>query len=65
MQVNSSAAATDPAITESIVKNNIDMAVAVRARQVDKMQGEAAVQMIQSAAQISSQLDQGRLDVKL
>ncbi len=64
MQVNSSTA-IDPAITESLVKNNIDMAVAVRARQVDKLQGEAAVQMIQDAAAIGNQIDKGRIDVKL
>lgn len=55
----------DPAIANAAVQNQIDTAVAVRARQVQKQQGEAAVEMIKSAVDISQQLASGHIDVKL
>jgi hypothetical protein len=65
MQVNTTNASLDPAIANAAVQNQIDTAVAVRARQVQQLQGEAAVEMIQSAVDISRQLASGHIDVKL
>ncbi len=63
MQVNSNA--VDPAITSAAIQVQIDTAVAKRAQQVEKQQGEAAVELVQQAAQISQQLSSGHIDVKL
>ncbi|MCC6512291.1 MAG: hypothetical protein IT423_24550 [Pirellulaceae bacterium] len=62
MQVNSN---VDPAISNAVVQNQIDVAVVSKTRQVQKQQGEAAVALIQDAAQVTEQLANGRLDVKL
>lgn len=61
MQVNN----TDPAITSAAIQMQIDTAVATRAQQVQKQQGDAAVQLVEAAADITEQLANGHIDVKL
>ncbi len=67
MQVNSTA--TDPAIASavanSVIQSQIDTAVASRARQVQQQQGDAVVQLVEQAAQITEQLASGHIDVRL
>ncbi len=63
MQINS--ATTDPAITSAAIQVQIDTAVASRARQVQQQQGDAVVQLVEQAAQITEQLASGHIDVKL
>lgn len=63
MQINSSA--TDPAITNIAIQNQIDTAIVSRAKQVEKQQGDAVVQLVEQAAQITKQLASGHIDVKL
>lgn len=41
------------------------MAVAQKTLQTQRQQGEAVVELIQQAEQITTQLSQGRLDVRL
>ena len=41
------------------------MVVAHKTLQAQKLQGEAAVSLIQQAAELSTQLSQGRIDVQL
>ncbi len=55
----------DPAITQAQVQNQIDVAVALKAQQVEKQQGEAALEMIKQVAQVSQQLASGHIDVTL
>ena len=55
----------DPAITRAAVENQIDVAVAQKALQAQKQQGEAAVDMIKSAVDIGQQLASGHIDVRL
>jgi hypothetical protein len=64
VQVNSSPAA-DPAITNAVVQNNVDVAVASKVRQTQKQQGEAVVALIQDAAKVTEQLATGHIDVRL
>lgn len=64
MQVNS-ASSTDPAITSAAIQIQIDSAVATKARQVQQQQGDAIVQLIEDAAQLTEQLASGHIDVKL
>lgn len=63
MQVNSSS--TDPAIANAAIQNQIDTAIVSRVRQVQKQQGDAVVQLVEQAAQITEQLASGHIDVKL
>lgn len=53
------------AIKNSQIQNDTSMVVAQKTLQAQKQQGEAAVSLIQQAAQISTQLTQGRIDVRL
>ena len=55
----------DPAITAAAIGNQIDVAIAQKALQVQKQQGEAAVELIQNAVDISQQLASGHIDVRL
>lgn len=55
----------DPAVTRAAVENQIDVAIARKALQVQKQQGEAAVELIQDAVDISQQLASGHIDVRL
>ncbi|MGN6133630.1 MAG: hypothetical protein ACTHOU_03975 [Aureliella sp.] len=64
MQINNTPP-TDPALTAAAISNQIDVAVAVKARQVQKQQGDAIVQLVQGAAEISQQIADGHLDVRL
>ena len=64
MQVNANVP-VDPALTAAAIDNQIEVAVAVKAQQVQKLQGEAMVSLIQDAAQLGAQLDQGHIDVQL
>ena len=64
MQVSGSAP-VDPALMAASVDNQIDVAVAVKARQVQKMECEAILGLIQDAAEISQQIAKGHLDVRL
>lgn len=64
MQI-SAASQTDPELTKLVTENAIGWAVASKVSKVEKQQGEAAVELIQTAADIASQLDQNRIDVKL
>lgn len=53
------------AVKQSQLQNQIDFAVAGKTLQAQKQQGEAAVQLIEQAAQIQEQLANGRLDVEI
>jgi hypothetical protein len=64
MQVNASAP-VDPALTAVAIDNQIEVAVAVKARQVQKMQGDALVDLVKDAAQVSEQIARGHIDVQL
>lgn len=64
MQINGSAPA-DPVLVAASVDNQIDVAVAVKVRQVQKMEGEAILTLIQDAAEISQQISTGHIDVRL
>ncbi len=64
MDANLTVAAAS-AMKNSQIQNQTSMVVAQKTLQAQKQQGEAAVSLIQQAAQLSSQLSQGRLDVKL
>lgn len=56
---------TDPAIIGASIDNQVQIAVAVKARQVQKQQGEAVIELIQNAAAVSTQLDSGHIDIQL
>ncbi|MEO8268095.1 MAG: hypothetical protein ABI557_00150 [Aureliella sp.] len=64
MDANFTVAAAS-AIKNSQIQNQTSMAVAQRALQAQKQQGEAAVSLIQQAAKLASQFSQGRIDVQL
>jgi len=53
------------AVKQSQVKNQIDFAVAGKVLQAQKQQGDAAIQLIEQAAQIQEQLANGQLDVEI
>jgi hypothetical protein len=55
----------DPAITTAAIGNQIDVAIAQKAMQVQKQQGEAAVELIQDAVDVGQQLASGHIDVRL
>ncbi len=57
--------ASASAIKQSQIQNQVEMAVLGKAQQVQKQQGEAAVQLIEQAANIQEQLGSGHIDVKL
>jgi hypothetical protein len=64
MQVNTSSA-IDAASLGATIDNQVQVAVALKARQVQKQQGEAAVDLVQAAADISAQIAEGHIDVEL
>lgn len=53
------------AIQQSLVKNDVAIAVAKKSQNVQKQQGEAAVDLVKQVAQLSSQLAGGHIDVTL
>jgi len=53
------------AVKQSQVKNQVDFAVAGKVLQAQKQQGDAAIQLIEQAAQIQKQLASGQLDVEI
>jgi len=53
------------AVKQSQVKNQVDFAVAGKVLQAQKQQGDAAIQLIEQAAQIQEQLASGQLDVEI
>lgn len=55
----------DPELTRLVTENKIGWAVAKKAMDVDKQQGDAAVALVKSAGQISKQLDANQIDVQL
>ncbi len=57
--------ATANAIQQSKIQTQIDYAVLGKSQQVERQQGQAAVALIEQAAQLQQQLDQGSLDVTL
>ncbi|MCA9158795.1 MAG: hypothetical protein KDA51_02985 [Planctomycetales bacterium] len=64
MDANLTVAAAS-AIKNSQIQNQTSMVVAQKTLQAQKQQGEAAVSLIQQAAELSTQLSQGRIDVQL
>lgn len=54
-------AQTASAIAQSQVRNEVDMALAKKSLDVQKQQGDAAVQLIESAAQLSKSPGTGKL----
>ncbi len=63
MDSNTIAAAS--AVKQSQLQNQVDFAVAGKALQAQKQQGEAVVQLIEQAAQVQEQLASGYLDVQI
>jgi hypothetical protein len=55
----------DPAVASASIDNQIDIAVARRALQAQKQEGEAAVALVQGAVDISQQIASGHIDVRL
>lgn len=53
------------AVKQSQLQNQIDFAVAGKTLQAQKQQGDAAVQLIEQAAQVQEQLANGQLDVEI
>ena len=53
------------AVKQSQLQNQIDFAVAGKALQAQKQQGDAAIQLIEQAAQVHEQLASGQLDVEI
>lgn len=53
------------AIKNSQIQQNSSMLVAHKTLQAQRQQGEAVVALIQQAEHITTQFDQGRLDVSL
>ena len=53
------------AIQQSQVKNEAALAVAQKSLQVQKQQGEAAVDLVKQVAQLSAQLASGHVDIQL
>ena len=64
MDANLTVAAAS-AMKNSQIQNQTSMVVVQKALQAQTQQGEAAVSLIEQAAQISTQLSQGRIDVRL
>jgi hypothetical protein len=64
MDANLTVAAAS-AIKNSQIQNQTSMVVAQKTLQAQKQQGEAAVSLIQQAAELSNQLSQGHIDVQL
>lgn len=64
MEANLTSAAAS-AIKQSQVRNDAAFAVARKTHDVQKQQGEAAVDLIKQVEQVSAQLASGRLDVKV
>ena len=52
-------------IKNSQIQQNISLAVAKQVLDTQRQQGQAAVALIEQAEQITTQIDQGRLDVDL
>ncbi len=63
--MDTSLIATASAIQQSKIQTQIDYAVLGKSQQVERQQGQAAVALIEQAAQLQQQLDQGSLDVTL
>lgn len=53
------------AIQQSQTQNQVAMAVAQKSQNVHKQQGEAAVALVKQVEQLTTQLAQGRIDVRL
>jgi hypothetical protein len=53
------------AIQNSQIQNDASLAVARKTLDVQKQQGDAAVALIKQAEQLTAQLANGRVDVKL
>lgn len=53
------------AIKNSQIQQKTSLAVAQKTLQTQRQQGEAVVALIQQAEHITTQLDEGRLDVRL
>ena len=53
------------AVKQSQLQNQIDFAVAGKVLQAQKQQGDAAIQLIEQAAQVQEQLASGQLDVEI
>ena len=64
MQIQNNAS-IDPSVVKASVDNQISMAVAVKARQAQIQEGQAAVDLVKQAAEVSKQLSSGRIDVSL
>ena len=64
MEANLTTAAAS-AIQQSKIQNETAMVVAQKSLQAQKQQGEAAVALVKQVEQLSTQLAQGRIDVRL
>ena len=53
------------AVKQSQLQNQIDFAVAGKVLQTQKQEGDAAIQLIEQAAQVQKQLASGQLDVEI
>ena len=53
------------AVKQSQLQNQIDFAVAGKVLQAQKQQGDAAIQLIEQAAQVQKPLASGQLDVEI
>lgn len=53
------------AVKQSQIQNQVDFAVARKALQTQKQQGDAVVQLIEQAVQIQEQLVSGHVDIQI
>jgi hypothetical protein len=60
-----SLAAAASAVKQSQVQNQVAMGVAAKSQDVQRQQGEAAVDLIKQVESLTDQLSQGRIDVQL
>jgi len=58
-------ASVDPAVINAVTEQQLAVALARKARQVEQVQGDAVVQMLEQAAQVSQSLADGKLDVQI
>jgi hypothetical protein len=58
-------ASVDPAVVNAVTEQQLAVALARKARQVEQVQGDAVVQMLEQAAQVSQSLADGKLDVQI
>lgn len=58
-------AGADPAIVSAVTEQQLAIALARKTRQVEQAQGDAVVQLIEQAAQLSQTSSENGLDIQI